>query len=352
MSDADQHDPSKQDAARAQQPEGEKLPTYAVVPTAGKAVEDDLYAFRTTLDKAQPDPETQPQTHRSIPFANLALLAAALVCAVALFFAIPMLLKPKPPAHFIDMGNRRFDPAGLGGRLIARWEDSATYQLSIDPLEPQELDGFRAVAADPPHPLSVVIRLKDSAGLVACQREIVLPAPELANDTGPARVLLPGKTPGGDTVQYVVGADGKLAEIALDGPLSCPADVYRRFTGWDFTSNFPTVAEQADWFRHENALEEARKPHPAAGAGAWRAVIQHLPAPIEGDDVIIGDNPKRGTVDTSAGRVFLIIKKSTWARLPEWQFFPAAIHFRCQKNGVCVLSRIKSLTTFQAELLK
>jgi hypothetical protein len=352
MSVADQHDPSKQDAASSQQPEGEKRPTYAVVPPAERATEDELYAFRTSLDKAQPDPETQPQTHRSIPFANLALLAVALVCAVALFFAIPMLLKPKPPAHFIDMGNRRFDPAGLGGRLIARWEDSATYQLSIDPLEPQELDGFHAVAVDPPHPLSVVIRLKDSAGLVACQREILLPAPELANDTDHARVLLAGKTPGGDTVQYVVGADGKLAEIALSGPLSCPADVYRRFEGWDFTSDFPTVAGQYEWLRHENALEEARKPHPAAGAGAWGAVVQHLPAPIEGDDVITGDNSKRGTVDTSAGRVFLIVKTGAGYRAPEWQIFPAAIHFRCDKNGVCVLSRANTRTTLQARLLK
>ncbi len=264
-------------------------------------------AFRATIDKAQPESETPPEKPRSIPFANLALGAAVIVCVVALFFAIPMMMKPKPPAHYIDMGNRRFDPAGLGGRLIARWEDSATYQLTIDPLEPQQLDGFRAVAADPPHPLSVVIRLKDAAGLVACQREILLPAPQIAADTGHARVLLPGKTPGGDTVQYVVGADGKLAEIALGGPLSCPADVYRRFAGWDFTSNFPTVAGQDEWLRHENALEEARKPHPAPALG-WSAVVQHLPAPIEGDDVITGDNPRRGTVDTSAGRVFLIIK--------------------------------------------
>ncbi len=352
MSVADQHDPGGQASANSQPPEGVKLPTYAVVPTPGKAVGEELYTFRATVDKAQPESETPPQKPKTIPLANLALAAAVIVCVVALAFAIPMLIKSRhQPAHFIDMGNRRFDPAGLGGRLIARWEDSATYQLTIDPLEPQQLDGFRAVVADPPHPLSVVIRLKDAAGLVACQREILLPAPQLANDTGHAKVLLPAKTPAGDTVQYVVGADGKLAEIALVGPLSCPADVYRRFTAWDFTSDFPTVAGQNDWLRHENALEEARKPHPA-GAGEWRAVVQHLPTPIEGDDVITGDNPRRGTVDTSAGRVFLIIKTGTGNRAPEWQIFPAAIHFRCDKNGVCVLSRVRARTTLQARLLK
>jgi hypothetical protein len=248
------------------------------------------------------------------------------------------------------MGNRRFDPAGLGGRLIARWEGSATYQLTIDPLEPQQLDGFRAVAVDPPHALSLVIRINDAAGLVACQKEILLPAPQSANDTGHVKVPLPGKTPGEDTVQYVVGEDGKLAEIALSGPLSCPADVYRRFAGWDFTSNFPNLAGQDEWLRHEHTLEEARKPH--SHGPEWGAVVQHLPAPIEGDDVITGDNPSRGTVDTSAGRVFLVIRNGAGNRPSEWQVFPAAIHFRCEKSGVCVLSRANARATLQARLLK
>jgi len=225
MSDADQHETSERPAAGSQENKGGKPSTYTVVPTSGRAPEEDLYAFRATIDPPPPEKEAKPEKPRSIPIATLALAAGVLACAVALVFAIPMLMKPKPPAQYIDMGNRRFDPAGLGGRLIARWEGKATYQLTIDPLEPQQLDGFRAVAADPPLPLSLVIRLKDAAGLVACQKEILLPAPQIAADAGPAKVLLPGETPGGDTVQYVAGADGKLAEIALGGPLSCPAGV-------------------------------------------------------------------------------------------------------------------------------
>jgi hypothetical protein len=351
MSEADQHEPREQPAANSQQNEGGKLSTYAVVPTPGKAAEDDLFGFRAAIEQPPVGPEVRPEKSKSIPVATLALGAAALAGAVALVFAIPMLMRPKPPALYIDMGNRRFDPAGLGGRLIARWEGSATYQLTIDPLEPQQLDGFRAVVADPPHTLSVVIRLNDATGLVACQKEILLPAPKSADETGHAKVLLPGETPSGDTVQYVAGADGKLAEIALSGPLSCPADVYRRFAGWDFTSNFPALADQDEWLRHENALEAARNPHRASGA-EWSAVVQHLPAPIEGDDVITGDNPSRGTVETSAGRVFLVMKNGAGSRAPEWQTFPAAIHFRCEKNGVCVLSRANARTTLQARLLK
>ena len=347
MSDADQYEPSEQLAAGSQQNESEKLRTYAVMPTS-TGVDEELYAFRSMMDPSQPEAETPPEKPRSIPVATLALGAVALACGAALVFAIPILIKPKPPALYVDMGNRRFDPAGLGGRLIARWESSASYQLTIDPLEPQQLDGFRAVAADPPHPLSVVIRLKDAAGLIACQREILLPAPLTAEDTGAAKAPLPGETPGGDTVQYVAGADGELAELALDGPLSCSAEAYRRFAGWDFTSNFPNLAGQNEWLRHEDAV---RNPHSGSGAG-WGAVVQHLSAPIEGDDVIAGDNPTRGTVETSTGRVFLVIRSATGSRAPEWQIFPAPIHFRCEKNGVCILSRANARTTLQARLLK
>ena len=79
------------------------------------------------------------------------------------------------------------------------------------------------------------------------------------------KVPLPGKTPGEDTVQYVVREDGKLAEIALSGPLSCPADVYRRFAGWDFTSKFPTLAGQ-DNGSGTSLMVEARSPHLTHGA--------------------------------------------------------------------------------------
>ena len=140
-----------------------------------------------------PEKDAEQEKPRSIPIAVPFAGSRCSRLRVALFLAIPKLMKPKPPALYIDMGNRRFDPAGLGGRLIARWEGSATYQLTIDPLEPQQLAGFRAVAADPPHPLSLVIRLNDAAGLVACQKEIVLPAPQTADDAGPAKVLLAGQ---------------------------------------------------------------------------------------------------------------------------------------------------------------
>jgi hypothetical protein len=39
-------------------------------------------------------------------------------------------------------------------------------------------------------------------------------------------------------------------------------------------------------------------------------------------------------------------------RTAEWQVFPASIHFRCDKNGSCTLTRANSHVTLQARLLK
>ena len=115
MSDADQHDPSEQTAANSQQPEGVRLPTYAVVPASGNAMEDELYAFRTTIDKLPPEQDAPPEKPNSVPLASLALGAVAIVCVVALFLVVPMLMKPKPPALYIDMGNRSSIPQAWVG---------------------------------------------------------------------------------------------------------------------------------------------------------------------------------------------------------------------------------------------
>jgi len=39
-------------------------------------------------------------------------------------------------------------------------------------------------------------------------------------------------------------------------------------------------------------------------------------------------------------------------RAADWSVFPAPIHFRCDKNGSCVLTRPNSHVSLQARLLK
>jgi len=327
------------------------LGRFEVVPTRSSAPEE-LYTFRR--EAPPPEPDLSAARAPLLPPKMLMMIAAVALAAVLLVLAVMGLhtaIEPNPPVPYIDLGSQRFDAAGLGGRLIARWEGSAKYQLSLDPLEQDFASGFEAVAANPPRPLSLTIRLRNAEGLVVCQKEILFPPPAPEGTTpDPSQTLQPQKTPSGDTVQNVAGQDGRIAEIALSGGLPCPQKAYEHFVSWDFATNFPALAEQEEWLKHQKLTspEEAKKARPANG---FVGQTQHLPMAIEGDDVIVGDNPSHGTVETSAGRVFLVAA-AAHSHGSEWQVFPAAIHFRCDRNGVCVLSRTNSHATLQARLLK
>jgi hypothetical protein len=335
---------------------------YKVVPPAGGASQEDLYGFRTAINEPAPavDPEAAKKAAKSKRVSALLPLLFVLVLGVLGFLVISKVTKSKTPPLYVDMGTRRFDSAGLGARLIARWEGSTAYQLYIDPLDPQRAAGFQAVAVNPPRPVSVVIRLLDSTGAVACQKEVMLPTPAPAapssdgSSSDASQALLPMQTAGGDMVQNIAGPDGQIAEITVTGGLPCSLKQYQSLAAWQFFTNFPTLDEQADWLNHQKLSDLAnyRKAHPTAGGSGFSPRLLHLPAAIDDDDVIVGDNPSRGTIDTQGGRVFLVGVIGMRNRTAEWQVFPAAVHFHCDKNGACFLTRINSRTTLQARLVK
>ena len=353
MSDVVQIESNEPVAASTPQPQTSGQDTgYHVVPSSREGAEEELFAFRTAMAEPEEAKAARPEQNMLSWLPALGMAVAALACALLLVFFLPNQLKQKPPVLYIDMGNQRLDPAGLGGRLIARWEGSAAYQLSIDPIDQQQVARFEAVAQDPPYPLSFVIRLRDASGVVTCQKEILFPITGPPGDpAATGQTLQPLISPSGDTVQDVAGTDGKIAEISVTGGLPCPKEAYQHLVGWDFTSNFPTVADQTDWLKHEASLTKAVKPN-ASNTQRFVARAQRLPAPIDGDDTIVGDNPSKGTVDTSGGRVFLVGANGLRSRSTEWQFFPAAIHFRCDKNGACLLTRANAPTPLQARLMR
>jgi hypothetical protein len=284
------------------------------------------------------------------------LMAAAIggaILLIGLLVAWLMLRQDEPPAYF-DLGTSNIAAAGLEGRLVARWVGSAEYELHIDPAAPQQLASFSAVAANPPHPLSVDIHLNDSSGHAVCQREILVPFdPQPVPDSDQLPALLPQKTFAGDTVQNVAGADGKIGEIVITGPLNCPAKTYKGLTAWTFSSNFPLIADQDDWLSHEDGLVAAER-HRAAELRA-RALIpkaRSLSAPIEGDDVIVSDNPSRGSIDTRDGREFYVGRNGLPNAGPGWQVFPAAIHFHCDTKSNCVLTRSGASSALEARLVR
>lgn len=355
MGETAQIEPHEQTAAGgspAYGADGLPISDFKVVPSSAKFDQSEIYSFRAAFVPPEPAPAPVTARKRAKPKpaigVNLLVAVAVLAGLSLVVFAAMKLFQPKPPIPYIDLGSQLFNPAGLGGRLIARWEGSPAYQLSIDPVDQNLVAGFEAVAADPPRPLSLTLRLRDASGRVVCQKNILLPVFGPGADS--AQVLAPQKTGSGDTVQNMAGEDGRIAEIDISGGLPCTLKAYQRFAAWDFTSNFPLLAEQQDWLKHENALAPGVK-HYHVGP-RFSTQVQRLSGPAEGDDVIVGDNPSRGTVDTSAGRIFLVGIGGLRNRTAEWQVFPADIHFRCEKNGLCILTRVNSHSSLQARLLK
>jgi hypothetical protein len=356
MSDAEQQELNASTKAGGQPSSaGATLPTFKVVPFTEPHTKDDLFGFRAEMAPTEPEREVEREEAKPKGLPVLLMAAIALALALMVVFAIPMLYKPKPPALYIDLGNRRFDAAGLSGRLIARWNGSAAYEFYIDPIDQHQVAGFQAVAQDPPYPLSFVLRLRDASGVVACEKEIVFPAPivQSAGAVDPGQVLLPRKTADGDTVQNVAGSDGQISEMTVTGGLPCELKAYQSLTAWEFSTNFPNFAAQAEWLKHENSLAGNKKNHSGSGNpyGIY-ALVKSLPAPVDGDDVIVSDNPARGIVATSGGRVFLVGSSVLTNRALDWQSFPASVHFRCEKNAVCMITRLNSRTMVRAHLMK
>src|ERR1700677_2892550 len=335
---------------------------YKVLPPAGGASHEDLYGFRGEMIQPAPvqDPEAGAKEVKSKRALALLPILFLLVLGVLAAVVISRVNKSKAPLLYVDLGTQRFDSAGLGARLIARWEGNTAYQLYIDPLDPQQSAGFQAVAASPPHPVSVVIRLLDTPGPVPCQKEIALPTPAPptgasdSSSTAASQAMLPVQTAGGNTVQNIAGPDGQIAEVTITGSLPCSLKQYQSLAAWQFYTNFPSLSEQSDWLNHQRLSDLAnyRKAHPAAGGSGFSPRILRLPAAIEDDDVIVGDNPSQGTLDTQGGRVFWVGVIAMRKRTAEWQVFPAPVHFHCDKNGACVLTRVNSRTSLQARLVK
>src|SRR5579862_3448757 len=137
-------------------------PGFRVVPFAETGSQEDLYGFRAAMAAAHPPSEAPKEKPKATLWIMIAMVAAVLACVPLVILTTMKVVKPKPPIPYFDLGTQRFDPAGLGGRLIARWEGTANYQFFIDPLGPDQIPGFQAVAQDPPHMLSFTVRLRNA----------------------------------------------------------------------------------------------------------------------------------------------------------------------------------------------
>jgi len=329
-------------------------------PGAPRLPDDELYGFRAEIAKSAANEAAEAAAKAKHPPTNI-LKTAALLIAVAgggtlLFLGALTLLKPKPPALYIDLGTKRYEPAGLGGRLIAQWAESATYKFTIDPLDATQIPDFHAAVANPPHAITFKLLLMDASAGVACQKDIVVSGvPEGSGAFDQAQALAARTSATGDTVQNVAGSDGQIGETVLTGALPCSLEAYKKIVDWGFTTDFPPLGAQGDWERHEDRLlADAKR---AKGGSAQQSIggyffVKSMPTPVEADDVIVGDNPSKGIVVTGSGKAFLVGSEVLRNPALDWQIFPADIHYRCEKNAFCLLTRLNSRNVVRARLMK
>jgi len=332
--------------------------------------ERDLYSFRIRPDTAPLNPldlePKVPQTPAANAVPRLAtgkiLLFSALGAVVALLLAVSIRILFSPPHPQDDLGDGVFAAAGLRGHLIAKWEGSAQYLLRIEPIGMQQRDGFAAVAVAPPRPLSVKIQLMDASGFALCGKQILLkfdPTQSVLDKSDAGAVPTPPdaaqlqlreieRERGNDLFRNETGSDGKIAAIVAQGNLPCSEKEYRRMDSWDFSSDFPLLAEQTALL--QPADSPAKKTSKSVPSKKGSSGGNFLSAPIEGDDVITGFAPSRGVAETRGGRVFIIGGGGLEDYATGWQVFPAAVHFRCDKKAACIITRAGASTVLHARL--
>jgi hypothetical protein len=349
----DDSDPREEEQNEAEEPREEKL-RYDTVPY-DRRPEEDLYAFREALtDQNEPPPQGvyvkgQPTAPVDKKKQKLLIILAAIGCVVVAIPAVWYMQQGPPPPPYVDLGSSSVANSGLSGDFVARWTDKANYVFYVNPLSADDVAGFAAVAANPPRQIEFTVHLKDASGITICEKEIVFPfkAPEGGSAVptqGP-----PERTMDGDVISYDHGDRGEIVRIEMKGPMACSQKFYEHIAAWSFTTTYPVRGDQDDWVK---TLEKTTHRLAAKKKAAPGPLVRLLPAPIDGDDVIVGDNPSRGIVETRAGREFFVGLGGLSTRGQGWGFFPAAIHFHCDVKSNCILTRSGASAAVTARLMK
>ena len=332
------------------------------------------------LEPGLPDPQ-QPR----IPFVLIGFILLALLALVVILLSRPKKVENVQGAD--DLGPGVYNPAGLRGHLNIQWEGRARYRLHIESLDDQLADGFAFVAATPPQPYVLTIRILDNAGFALCSKEILFPfdpakalaadaSNDLAQGGGRGAVQIAKELEqqradldrlqqqetqreiGKDMFQPEVNPDGKVTAMHALGDLPCSIDSYKRANYWDFTTNFPTPDEQDAMLHHRpNAIDEIqqRSARAAAATAAARRKTTVKPRPVfyvEGDDRIADYDAGSAQLETTMRKVFAISRRAEQVTAENWANDSALIHYRCDPTANCALTRSGSTAVLHAHMVR
>lgn len=275
---------------------------------------------------------------------RLLLTAATLAGLVALaIFGIAHLRSSAGPAAFQDLGAGISNATGLRGSLKTRWVgNAAQYQLEIKPIDLLESPGFSYVMANPPGPLMLHMKLMDATGYVVCGKDVLFSS----NRSGPSASPSEANR---DVLQAAVGDDGKVVSLSAQGILPCTAEQYKQVNYWDFSTNFPTVAEQDALRKHAAELKAREKAQERAAHDRQEAALSAA-FNLEGDDQVAGYDASRNVLRSQLSRSFLVGGQGQQATAKLWASNGALFRYECDQHSHCVLNsggKILSVTELQ-----
>lgn len=305
-----------------------------VEPAAPAETAGDLGVQSVYIDGSAAPPVTKPPVP---PALLLGFLGVAAIMGLVLLVVVRA-KSSATPGVFQDLGAGISNAAGLRGSLKARWQDKAAqYQLAFEPLDPLQSAGFSYVVAHPPAPLFLHLKLLDGTGFTLCGKDI------LFSFDGPGEKE---RERGQDIFQASPGDDGTVIKVTAQGTLPCTAEQYKQIVYWDFSTNFPTLAEQDELMTHVgrlNARQEAQR------RAALRQKAQRSAFYTEGDDRVTGYDAQRRLLQTGLGRNFLVTGSAAQSTASVWAANSALFHYRCDQRSRCVLTHAggtESLSVF------
>jgi hypothetical protein len=370
MSEPEQHDLAEEIAELSQ-------PGGAVVETEPELHDPDHYTPQF-VSFAEETPAVEPKRPSISPvvLAGFGLLA---VFVVALYY----LTRQPPTIQPGDLGPGVSAGHGLRGHLMTRWEGNARtgktlYQLRIEPMDMRPLNGaFALVAANPPWPIYLNVRLLDATGFALCGKQIIFAfdpakatiatkpqapkkgdasqaaAAKAANEASlqSQRAAEVERERGKDVLQNESNSDGQVIAVNAQGSLPCSVDQYKRADYWDFDTNFPTIDEQKALIDPTAAMLERSPKVTESQSGAARHKTPKKPVSaffIQGDDRITDYDASRGLLELG-GKSFQI-ESGGQSNAARWAGNYLLVHYKCDQHATCVLTAAGGTSAVNARL--
>ncbi|HVZ84725.1 MAG TPA: hypothetical protein VG893_13710 [Terracidiphilus sp.] len=288
------------------------------------------------------EPGTRVQTPKEKAQGRLLVLVLLMLAAAGamIFLTKNKGLQLQANAKANDLGQGVSTDSGLRGHLVAEWKDKTVhYKLKIEPIDNLAAPGFVRAVETITQPVYMNVRVLDKAGQPLCGKQIV---------------LTPGAASNGVDTFKQVSSDGQVDGLWSEGTMPCSPDQYARFDYWDFTTNFPTVAEQAKMLGVPLPEREEETPAPQTQSPSTtgqpsqaehrtarhRHVTPKKPQSafyLEGDDRVTAFEPGRNVLTVGPGKSFTLVRAGDVSTASAWADDSSLVHYTCDQRANCTL---------------